>query len=102
MNRDLEADVTALSHDVPTAPAFRVGQQLGQGMTLGAAGGLRVVVLTEPAVPGTLECDAVPLVNCRPVPCSVAARASGAGYAIRPHTCYADVVSGLELLCVQG
>jgi hypothetical protein len=93
-----EADVGILDHDTLAAPV----QKLGQGMTLGSLDGLRVVVLAEPTVRGTLKCDAAALVNCRPVPCSVAGQRRGGEHPNRPGACYADVVSGLELLCVQG
>ena len=99
-----EADVPTFGHDAPAASApasLELSQELGQGMTLGTAGGLRIVVLAEPTGAGTLTCDAVALANCRAVPCSLASRQTGVVHGNRAGTCYADVVSGLAVLCVQ-
>jgi hypothetical protein len=69
------------------------------GATFGLLGGISVLVTSAPDRGGVLRCSDDVLTLQPPPPCSVVSRKSGT---ILPGARYADLVSGLEVVCTRG
>ena len=65
------------------------------------SGSLVIVVVKEPAYPGDVLCDGMPVVPTRPISCGAAAPAA-ADDRIRAGDWLIDPVSGLKIRCVRG
>jgi hypothetical protein len=65
-------------------------------------GGAVVLVLTGPALPGTLRCNGTEMVPSQPLPCSYHYGSRTGHNYLRPGGRYRDVASGLEVRCLRA